>query len=650
MADSLNRKSRSRQAVALMAWGALAFTAYCLFSARSNGTMRAVPEEWVTFILSAFSAFVAVFAWMLFNPARRSAVESPSLAFATLATLLPPPVIGFCLMPAGSPLAGWLALLLFLLCVIAILSHVPEDFFSVPRSRSTYLMPLPAFDRVDGDVMDPNAAWFRFTDLSSVVSDTERPSLAPRAYLQRETVRPQTTTRAEVMPVSDVDDILGTDLDVSLLDDPFWDVEEELAVPKNREKTEPDTAPSLNRPSQQYTARDGSDKSTEPNVEETERPYKRLLSNQPVAESRSHDVPGRKEDSASTATGQYSTHNPQSRRGRGTHEASRTVERPSAEAPDDAQERYEAEYQRLREARTRREEQERSARKAEAIAQQQRDQQVDSPAPSAEAGESRVRKLIPPVVPVPVNFPQLESSKSKAETRDVAKQPVSEPRTAPTASPAADSNESSWRRPRRTQEPTPTETEPVQPLARHEETVTTRQAIEAESRQSDFRKELEKKELEEDFAEVSSEPARTEVIPQSLMGQPVVREQPRPEADTVAKREASVTEERTVESRSASRRTQPKIERTTEEDGTELIEGVMTVRFDKGQKRANLHVPFSPPMANVPEVECECAGDEVLRLKVPVKQSYGIRIEARRSNADEPLETEVNFAAFCTPE
>ncbi len=76
----------------------------------------------------------------------------------------------------------------------------------------------------------------------------------------------------------------------------------------------------------------------------------------------------------------------------------------------------------------------------------------------------------------------------------------------------------------------------------------------------------------------------------------------------------------------------------------------MKVRFDKGQKRANLHVPFSPPLAGMPDVECECVGDESLRLKVPVRQSYGIRIEVRRSNADEALDTEVGFAAVYTKE
>ncbi|MCA9037546.1 MAG: hypothetical protein KDA91_20570 [Planctomycetaceae bacterium] len=86
-------------------------------------------------------------------------------------------------------------------------------------------------------------------------------------------------------------------------------------------------------------------------------------------------------------------------------------------------------------------------------------------------------------------------------------------------------------------------------------------------------------------------------------------------------------------------------ERMTDEYGSEMVEGTARVNFLAGQKKANVHVPFSPPLPGIPEVECEAVGSDVLRLKVPVRQSYGIRIEARRSDAAEPLETEIGFAA-----
>ncbi len=70
-----------------------------------------------------------------------------------------------------------------------------------------------------------------------------------------------------------------------------------------------------------------------------------------------------------------------------------------------------------------------------------------------------------------------------------------------------------------------------------------------------------------------------------------------------------------------------KFERIQDGLGGEMIEGTIRVIFEPGQKRANLHVPFSPPLKGVPDVECEPVGSEDLRLKVPVKQPYGIRIE-----------------------
>lgn len=100
-----------------------------------------------------------------------------------------------------------------------------------------------------------------------------------------------------------------------------------------------------------------------------------------------------------------------------------------------------------------------------------------------------------------------------------------------------------------------------------------------------------------------------------------------------------------------SRPSDPEIsfDRVQDEYGGELVEGTIRVRFEPGQKRAQLHVPFSPPLAGVPDVECEPVGGEALRVRVPVRQTYGIRIEARRSDASEPLESEVGFSAIYTP-
>lgn len=91
------------------------------------------------------------------------------------------------------------------------------------------------------------------------------------------------------------------------------------------------------------------------------------------------------------------------------------------------------------------------------------------------------------------------------------------------------------------------------------------------------------------------------------------------------------------------------LERIKDEHGGEMIEGKIVARFEIGQKRAHLHVPFSPPLPGIPEVECEPVGEEPVRLKVAVRQPYGIRIEVRRTEAADPLTAEISFAAVYTP-
>ncbi len=92
-----------------------------------------------------------------------------------------------------------------------------------------------------------------------------------------------------------------------------------------------------------------------------------------------------------------------------------------------------------------------------------------------------------------------------------------------------------------------------------------------------------------------------------------------------------------------------RMERQKDEHGGEMIEGTIRVFFDVGQKRAHLHIPLSPPLDGLPEVECEAVSDDSVRCKVAVRQPYGIRIEARRSDASQELTTEIGFAAVYTP-
>ena len=473
---STNRASRNRRVVALMAWAGLVLTTCFLCDARQGGSLQSTAAEPICFLLASFAAFVGVFAWMLFNPNRRTARESGALFVAATATLFPPPIIGFCLMPADSPLRGWLAFAVFMLCVIAVLSHIPDEFIGVPRGRHTYLIPIPAFDRVRNSALDPDAEWFRFTDLSQIVADAERPSLAPKAYRQRENPRPESRPPVKIRPASDVDDILGTDFELGFLDDSL-----------NDDDVAPERAPR-----QRY--------------EERRRPE--------------HDQP-----------------------------------RP------DAAERH-------RTPRSR----------------------PDSSGNTRAGETSKGSAAVLPPFPIPP--PPAKTDLEPATVRDdlSSDHPIV-PAVATVLPPAE-----------------------VGAAAINEHT---------------------------EAQPARREPSRYETVLPQAVASPKVKAA---EVETGAA-ELPSTDEPEIEGPSSTG-----LQRTQDASGSEVVEGVIRVRFDKGQKRANLHVPFSPPLAGMPDVECECVGDEPLRLKVPVRQAYGIRIEARRANADEALDTEVGFAAVCPPE
>ncbi len=82
-------------------------------------------------------------------------------------------------------------------------------------------------------------------------------------------------------------------------------------------------------------------------------------------------------------------------------------------------------------------------------------------------------------------------------------------------------------------------------------------------------------------------------------------------------------------------------------DGVDQIEGAIRVSFAAGQRAASIHVPFSPPFAAVPQVECEAIGDDPARWKVSVVYAYGMRVELKRESSDEPAEIELSYSAVC---
>ena len=77
-----------------------------------------------------------------------------------------------------------------------------------------------------------------------------------------------------------------------------------------------------------------------------------------------------------------------------------------------------------------------------------------------------------------------------------------------------------------------------------------------------------------------------------------------------------------------------RLKRSVSDKFQEQIEGEISVVLATGQKLAVVHVPFVPPLSARPHVECRIDTDAPVRFKVASLNSYGIRIEIRRSGSD----------------
>ena len=106
MTSSHGRRIQGRRALAMMAWVSLVIIAGLLWYGQEEGVIRIQAWEPAALLLSAYSAFLAIFGWLLFAPERKSAEESPALFFSGMLTLIPPCFIAYHLMPPSSPLRG----------------------------------------------------------------------------------------------------------------------------------------------------------------------------------------------------------------------------------------------------------------------------------------------------------------------------------------------------------------------------------------------------------------------------------------------------------------------------------------------------------------------------------------------------------------
>ncbi|MEP3481688.1 MAG: hypothetical protein ABJZ55_20765 [Fuerstiella sp.] len=733
MMETSTRSARNRRVAAIMAWAVLVGTALILWNGRLQDSIRSVGDEPVAFVLAAFSAFVGVFAWLLFNPGRRAASESPVLFFAAGATLFPPPIIGFCLMPVDSPLRGWLTVGLFLLCVIAVLSHVPDDFFGVPRGRNSYMTPIPTFDSVDDTIMNPDAAWFTFEDLTRILPHTERPSLAPRSYLQQDTIRPAApTVRSQDKIASEVDDILGSDFDLGLLDEDLTEFdrqppqqESSRRISQQRTTSNIDRRSDEANPAIRSTANEDArnrqaeiearlaNANAQGNVfesfENSQRPqptdaktrYITASANTKTLSQRYQQLrtPGSKHPSNTSANitarsaaaataatirsqlagknrttlagqntagqntagqtgsglaassrsalrnqpsstdiqyGELDVHRGQQPSGSTSHErrqktsgSSRQQDRRQKEsrAEDSAKtrraEEAEAKQRRATEAREERERIERDrAERARQKADAERRQEQSAQSNRSDRVSRFEQRQQAATRQAEVREEQLGRSSqndSPQTDRKLVRQTTSEDRS--------DS----------------AKVEAPKPKRRSALDIATAGILGAGAAAGLSKSEASDQTEAPDLDAAASQGLFGTV--RDLFNKPKTSE---PEEETTGAEEFESAVD-SVKAKSTSNQ-DVSIERTIDASGAEMVEGVAVVRFERGQKKANVHIPFAPPMKGQPEVEVECVGGEQLRLKVPMAEPYGMRIEARRSNTSEALEAEIGFAAMADEE
>jgi len=65
----------------------------------------------------------------------------------------------------------------------------------------------------------------------------------------------------------------------------------------------------------------------------------------------------------------------------------------------------------------------------------------------------------------------------------------------------------------------------------------------------------------------------------------------------------------------------------TQTADTETIVAYFRCSFSVDQQRTILHIPFSPPLSNVPSVEAMVVENEIARVRVTDQQKFGARLE-----------------------
>ncbi|MEZ6032319.1 MAG: hypothetical protein R3C17_04445 [Planctomycetaceae bacterium] len=629
MTTSHGRRIQGRRALAIMAWVSLVIVAGLLWYGQEEDIIRIQAWEPAALLLSAYSAFLAIFGWLLFAPQRKSAEESPALFFSGILTLIPPCFIAYHLMPPSSPLRGWLTIGVFVFGLLSILSPLPAEVFAVPRDRKSYLQPL--------------------TDCYLSVLDVEEPtldlqSLVPRSYY--------TLTGPEVAPPKSAPEGSARDP----WQDPFYGTGRSMSqVGSARRST--------------Y-----SESRTRSSETRSESVFRESPLREPLYRETQRDVSPRESDiREDSQRPDRSRALPQSREGQ--HSPVRGYQSSPAIAPPVPQSPPPIPVEPVVSGFTR---PPMTARSAFAP----RESRAPNYRPPSAAPETPDRSTAVPVPQEPVE---------KSASVPVARRPLTEP-GGRTTQPVGFQTPPASRPVTSSPPPVPTflapaadrSAVPVPPVARElSARPATRMpdtgpgsglgAIPAvaplasaatyddvlKSAVSEFRS------LSDPAPPVAktpgasrplldsdaqSLPTRQASVSSARVAETNIRELDRRIQELEAESEQDETTESLLSSPAGtSVRNDIQMERQKDEHGGEMIEGTIRVFFDVGQKRAHLHVPLSPPLAGLPEVECEAVSDDSVRCKVAVRQPYGIRIEARRSEASQELTTEIGFAAVYTP-
>lgn len=92
--------------------------------------------------------------------------------------------------------------------------------------------------------------------------------------------------------------------------------------------------------------------------------------------------------------------------------------------------------------------------------------------------------------------------------------------------------------------------------------------------------------------------------------------------------------------------------RWNDEAGADVLSGEWNAHCPAGQTQTNLHIPFLPPFAGLPEVLAEITGENVFEatLRVGLVTPFGARLELIRRGTDKPEQTLlIEFEARCEP-